>query len=389
MKIVYVYSTFATTGGTERIIIEKANYLAEHFGYDVTLLTCFQHTYEQNFFKTSEKLKQIFLEIPYYSQYKYKYPKRLWVKWKLNRRLQNSISQSVEQLDPDILIGILRFKANYVSRIKCRAKKIIECHVVRYDTLYDAGENRSFPVRSFLKIYEYIYLRTIERNADLIITLTEKDKLLWKRAKHTIVIPNFSVMTVSRLSDCTPKRVIAVGHLVWGKGFARLIEIWSIVYVKHPDWHLDFYGEGDMYNTLNKLIQIYKTKNVTFHNVTPDISQEYASSSICAVTSYFEGFSLVILESMRHGVPCVAFDCPFGPGSLINDASSGFIVDDGDIRRFADRLCRLIEDINLRKQFSQNSIERAKLFNVDKIMNRWKDIFEDLCAELDSRQLPK
>ena len=381
MKIVYVYSTFATTGGTERIITEKANYLAERFNYDVTIITCFQRKDEHNHFHLSDKVKQINLDVPYFKQYKYKYPQRLWIRWKANRLLRKSISQSVIEEDPDILIGILRFKADYISTIKCRAKKIIECHVVRYDALYDAAVHRSFLVRVFNNIQQYFYLRTIERHADFIVTLTEKDRLLWKRAKHTIEIPNFSMMPVSKYSDCTQKRVIAAGNLTWGKGFGRLIEIWSIVNTKHPDWHLDLFGNGDMHNTLIALIKIYKTGNITFHNVTLDISREYASSSICAVTSYYEGFSLVTLEAMKHGVPCVAFDCPFGPGSIINDASCGFLVEDGDIRIFADRLCRLIEDVELRKRFSLNSIERAKEFDVEIIMNVWKELFEYLCRE--------
>ena len=133
-----------------------------------------------------------------------------------------------------------------------------------------------------------------------------------------------------------------------------------------------------MYNTLQTLLKIYKTKNVFFHNFTSAISQEYAKSSICAVTSYFEGFSLVLLEAMKHGVPCVAFDCPFGPRSIINDCYNGFLVDDGDIRRYADRLSRLIEDENLRKEFSAKAIEKSKSFDVDSIMRQWKALFEQM-----------
>lgn len=378
MKIAYVYSTMAATGGTERMITEKANYLSEKYGYDVTIISCFQHPDEENFFKLSPKVKQINLHIPYFSQYKYKYPKRLWVKIQLNKQLKESISQSVQQVDPDILIGVSRFKANYISSIKCRGKKIIECHEVRYNTLYDAGVNRSLPARVFMKIYGHIYFRAIERKADAIVTLTEEDRFLWKRAKHKAVIPNFSTMPISQYSDCTSKRVIAVGRLAWEKGFGRLIQIWSIVSARHPDWHLDFFGNGGMYDTLQALMKIYNTKNVTFHNFTPDISQEYAKSSICAVTSYFEGFSLVLLEAMKHGVPCVAFDCPFGPKGLINDSFSGFLVDDGDIRVFAERICRLIEDEELRKEFSKTAINFAETFNVDIIMNECKTFYERL-----------
>ena len=378
MKIAYIYSTMARAGGTEKMITEKANYLSERYGYDVTIISCFQYANEENFFQTSNKIKQINLEIPFFSQYKYKYPKRLWVKWKMNRLLKKGINDAVKKVDPDIVIGVARFNANYVSTIKCRAKKIIECHETRCNTIYDPGLNRSFPARVLFRIYEFCYFKTIERNADLVITLTEEDKVLWKRAKQTEVIPNFSTSPIIQYSDCTSKRVIAVGRLAWEKGFGRLIEAWSIVSSKHTDWHLDIFGDGRMYNTLKVLTKMYKTRNIVFHNVTSNISQEYANSSICAVPSYFEGFSLVLLEAMKHGVPCVAFDCPFGPRSIINDANNGFLVYDGDIRLFADRLCRLIEDENLRKQFSKAAIEKANTFAVDVIMNKNKTLYEQL-----------
>lgn len=381
MKITYVYSTFATKGGTERIITEKANYLTECFGYDVTFITCFQHENEQNFFRTSNKIKQINLEIPYFSQYKYKYPVRLWVKWKVNRLLRERIKRAVKQEDPDILIGVSRLKANYISAIKCRAIKIIECHVVKFDTLFDTKTKRSFLERFIMKIHEYIYLRTIERNADVIVTLTEQDRLLWKKAKRTEAIANFSTMPISHYSDCTRKRVIAVGRLIQKKGFERLIEIWTIVSSKHPNWLLDIFGEGEMYDKLIMLIQSNNIKSVKIHKATSDISIEYANSSICAVTSYVEGFSLVILEAMKHGVPCIAFDCPFGPSSIIKDEECGFLINDGDIKLFAEKLCNLIENYELRKHLSQESIERAKQFDVDRIMNQWKDLYENLCPQ--------
>ena len=378
MKIAYIFSTLAKTGGTERMITEKANYFAEHFGYDVTVINCFEKDGDVNHFYLSKKVNQINLGIPYFSQYKYAYPKRLWIKWQMNTRLKKGISQSVQKVDPDILIGISFFKANIVSRVKCRAKKVIECHEAKLFTYSDFEGKRSVISRMYLKIWRVFYFRTIERYADAIVTLTEADKMLWKHAKLIEVIPNFSTMTVSKYSDCTSKRVIAVGRLEWEKGFGRLIEIWGIVSSKHADWHLDIYGEGSMHDTLITLSKIYRTSNLTIHNVTSNISQEYAASSICTVTSYFEGFSLVLLEAMKHGLPCVSFDCPFGPRSIINDGYTGFLIENSETRLFAERLCRLIEDEDLRKQFSINAIEKAQTFDVDVIMNNYNELYEEL-----------
>ena len=378
MRIAYIYPTLTKSGGTERMITEKANYLSERYGYDVTIITCFQLDNEENFFPLSKMVKQINLKIPYFSQYKRQYPKRLWVKWQMNRLLTKSIKEAVRDVDPDILIGVSRFKADFISSIRRREKKIIECHEAKYNTNYDASEKRSILSRLFIKIYRFTYFKTVEHNADAVITLTEGDKLLWERAKLVEVIPNFTTMTIMQHSGCTSKRVIAVGRLAWEKGFGRLIEAWAIVSSRHPDWHLDIFGQGDMRNTLLALIKKYELRGVIIHDFTPDISIEYAASSICAVPSYYEGFSLVILEAMKHGVPCVAYDCPFGPRSIINDGYNGFLVENGETKLFAERLCRLIEDEDLRKQFSKRAIEKASTFDVDVIMNKYKELYKKM-----------
>ena len=378
MRIVYIVGTFATQSGANRIVTEKANYFATYLGYDVTIVTCFQHNNQPNTYPLSDAVKQINLSVPYSEQYRYKYPKRLLAKWKHHKMIRDELERTVNEIDPDILIGIAQFKADIVSKIKCRAKKIFECHEARNYTLSGFGMNRSFFLRLYMSFYKYKYFKTIERHADAVCPLTEGDKELWGKTKRLEVIPNFSTMPISRYSDCTQKRVIAVGRLEWEKGYSRLIHVWKLVSAKHHDWQLDIFGEGEMEDVIRLFIKRSGVKNITIHKFTPNISEEYAKSSICLLTSYFEGFSLVLLEAQRHGVPCVAFDCPFGPRSIINDSYSGFLVNDGDIRVFANRICRLIEDENLRKQFAQVGIEHAKIFDVDIVINQWKELFESL-----------
>ena len=378
MRIAYLIGTLATQGGTARMVTEKANMLATELGYDVTIITTVQRQNEPNTYSLSEKVKQVNLEIPFYSQYNYKYPKRLWIKWSINRLMHKSVNEIVNSINPDILLGIGQYKADLVSSVKCRAKKIIECHEARVFTFAGFGKKLSFLSRIILSIDRSRYFRAIERNADAIATLTEEDKLLWKKAKRVDVIPNFSTMKVSKYSDCTNKRVIAVGRLEWEKGYGRLLEVWKIVSYRHPDWKLDIFGEGSLQSAMETIIRNNAIKNLEIHNFTHDISLEFTNSSICVLTSCYEGFSLVILEAMKHGVPCVAFNCPFGPGSIIQDSLNGFLVNDGDIRLFAERLCLMIEDTKMRKEFSQEAIKRAKVFNRDVVINKWKKLFEEL-----------
>lgn len=39
MKLLYVTDAFAVYGGIERVLAEKMNYLSDHLGYEVVLLT--------------------------------------------------------------------------------------------------------------------------------------------------------------------------------------------------------------------------------------------------------------------------------------------------------------------------------------------------------------
>ena len=374
MKIIYVLPSLEPSGGAERVITEKANYFVDIFGYEVYIITFYQPKDSTNFYPLSEKVQQIKLETPDYLQYKYKYPKRLFVKYRINNSLRKAITQLIDKINPDIIIGVSYSKADMISSIKSGAKKIIECHEVKYfDSL--SIFNRSI----FSKVYHnYIYYHFIEKNADLVVTLTNNAKAQWKRAKRVVTIPNFTSIQVKQHSSCEKKRIIAVGRLCEEKGFERLLTIWRTVSSKHPDWQLAIFGEGKLKNKLENIIDTEHLRNVFLYGTTKNIGKEYLNSSICVVTSYYEGFSLVTLEAMKFGLPCVAFDCPYGPGSIIEDHKNGFLIENGNNELFIEKLCCLIENNNLRYDFSKSALETAELYNTDIVMNQWKSLFEKL-----------
>jgi glycosyltransferase involved in cell wall biosynthesis len=368
-----------SSGGTEKMLSEKASYLVDVFGYDVTIISCTQIAGQANTFPLSQNVKQINLAIPYYRQYHYGYPKRLLVKWKTNQALKKLLTKTIHQIDPDIVIGVARFAADIVTTIKCRAKKIIECHEARPFIMADMEGNRALVSRLYTNlIMKKRYFRMIERHADVVVTLTEGDSHLWKKARHLEVIPNFSTMAVSRMADYKNKRVIAVGRLSAEKGYDRLLKIWKRVSPQHQDWSLEFFGDGKLHHMLTNMIHDLQLLNVTINPPTPHISEEYSKSAICVMTSHFEGFPLVLLEAIRHGLPCIAFDCPFGPASIIKDGICGYLIEENSIEQYAQKLSLLMDQEDIWKSLSKEAIKRGEDFSVETVMNRWRQLFEDL-----------
>jgi glycosyltransferase involved in cell wall biosynthesis len=368
-----------SSGGTEKMLSEKASYLVDVFGYDVTIISCTQIAGQTNTFPLSQNVKQINLAIPYYRQYHYGYPKRLLVKWETNQALKELLTKNIQQIDPDIVIGVARFAADIVTTIKCRAKKIIECHEARPFIMADMEGNRALVSRLYTNlIMKKRYFRMIERHADVVVTLTEGDSHLWKKARHLEVIPNFSTMAVSRMADYKNKRVIAVGRLSAEKGYDRLLKIWKRVSPQHQDWSLEFFGDGKLHHMLTNMIHDLQLLNVTINPPTPHISEEYSKSAICVMTSHFEGFPLVLLEAIRHGLPCIAFDCPFGPASIIKDGICGYLIEENSIEQYAQKLSLLMDQEDIWKSLSKEAIKRGEDFSVETVMNRWRQLFEDL-----------
>ena len=154
------------------------------------------------------------------------------------------------------------------------------------------------------------------------------------------------------------------------KDFDSLLRIWSIIFSRHSDWTLDIYTDGEV-----------QAPGVCVFKPVTNMMEHYCNSSVLLLTSLFEPFGLVLPEAMSCGLPVVSFDCPYGPADIITDGVDGFLIKNRDILAFADRVCQLIEDKELRLRMGQAAVKSAQRYRADVIMPKWKELFESLCRK--------
>lgn len=367
MKIAYVIDCMYNSGGMERVLSVCANMLADD--YEIEIITAFQQG-RPDYFELNPQIKRTDLYVSSVGKVEYK----------------QKLSEYLCANHFDIVISLGGMDIDFLHSIKDGSKKIIWFHFaidIAETTWAGPNPNLLTKVKAKLRTWKRIYH---SRKYDRIVVISKTDLDRWRKyTNKATCIYNPVTIKTDAVSDLSSKNVISVGRLDYQKGYDYLIDAWKRVVARHPDWHLDIYGEGALRNELQTRIDnLDLSKQITLCGRSPNVAGEYVKHSIFVMSSRAEGFPLVLLEASVCGLPLVAFDCPSGPSEIISDGKNGFLIPQvGDVETIADRICQLIEDEGLRRLMGNNAKEMTDNFSVDFIYKQWVDLLvyaENICS---------
>lgn len=378
MKIAYLYTELTINGGADRVLTDKANYLAEH-GYDITIITESQMG-RPIVFPLSPKVKMVDMGIDFNKQYEYNFLLRSLIYLKCIQQYKVRLKELLKKIMPDIVITLMGRSLDFITSINDGSIKIGEAHTTKaHLRSYHLLEARGGLYKLLAKQLRKKQIENASKLSALVL-LTPQDADDWEGVTKTYVIANAMHHIPHENSTLTNKQAIMVGRYNDAKGYDYLTEAWAIVHQKHPDWKLNIYGSGELHDKVERWIRDKRLENsMIMHEPTNQIMEKYLESSICVLSSIYEGFSLVIMEAMSCGVPCVSFDTPFGPRNIIKDGEDGILVEYLNSQALANNICKLIEDENLRKKLGSKAKENIKRFSQDEIMGRWIELFKSIC----------
>lgn len=362
MKLLYITNAVNGSGGLERVLSIKTSYLVEKLNYKVQILTL-NKGHDNSFFDFNSSI--VFHDISVYG-HPISYVKTYF----------SGIKNTIKKVNPDVIVvcddGL---KAFFLPTILGKAIPIIyERHVSKN---IEMGKNFGI-CKLLLAKLKMKTMDVLASSFTKFIILTSENTKEWK-VNNLQIIPNPLPFYPNESASLLNKKVIAVGKQSYQKGYDRLLESWQKVHAENPEWQLEIYGKFDAsegLETLAKSLQIGEC--VHFFEPQKNIIENYLESSIYVMSSRFEGFGMVLIEAMACGIPCVSFNCPFGPSDIITNEVDGFLVENGNSKALAEKLNLLIEDTELRMKMGKRAKENAKRFLPEKIMQQWDELFKSV-----------
>lgn len=373
MKIIYCIAGTYNSGGMERVLANKANYLVAQ-GYEVHIITSDQQG-RNPYFSLDDRIVLHDLGIDYCENNE----KGIWSKiisYPVKQyRHQVKMRRLLKVLRGDIVISMFDHEVSFLNRIADGSKKILEIHFSRFKRIqYD----RSGLWKAIDKWRSAQDLR-LARKYDRFIVLTEEDKMHWGAISNIQVIPNANTFESIDNAALDKNIAVAVGRYDFQKGFDDLIRIWAKVTSINRNWILYIYGHGVMKGELEQLARDLGIDDIVrFCPPTADIKQVYLDSSILLMTSRYEGLPMCLLESQACGVPAVVYACQCGPRDIIENGRNGYLVDPNNPDEFVARLIQLMDEKKLRKEMGLQAKVMSSRFSNEHVMRRWLNLFNEL-----------
>ena len=204
------------------------------------------------------------------------------------------------------------------------------------------------------------------------------------------VIPNLVKHKITeKLSGQHSKTIIHVARVAEvSKRQHLLIEAFSKIAYKYPDWKVYFFGmvkKGKHMRYYNKCLARIKEldlgSQIVFKGHTKNITQAYLDSDICTLPSSAEGFGLGLADGMALGLPGIGFADAAAVNQIIVHDKSGFLVT--DVSDYANKLDVLMSDQALRQSMGQYARKDMQArYSPDIVMGMWKSLIEKVLDEV-------
>lgn len=257
--------------------------------------------------------------------------------------------------------------------------------------------------KAIRSVFTFVTSRAMRYNyekSDGFLVLSESYRKVFQKFTHVKDTSKLGVMTnpitiprqklgsiEDRISSVNGKKkeIIFVGRLDFvQKRTYRVIDVWNLLENKYKDWHLTIVGEGPDRENLENHAKALNLKRVSFEGFKDPVLY-YKRASILMLTSDFEGFPLVLAESMSFGVVPVVYDSFAAIRDIIDNGKDGVITEKVNGQFNAEAMAKDVEKVinncDSVKSMAYAAIEKIKNYSLNEIYKRWIVLLNSLTTD--------
>ena len=169
--------------------------------------------------------------------------------------------------------------------------------------------------------------------------------------------------------------VISVGRLTEQKGYEYLLKAIPTVLGALPQTKFYFVGDGELREGLQYLARtLYIDQYVNFLGIRSDVTYLLPQCDLFVLSSLWEGFPTVIMESMVSGTPVIATDIP-GSRELVRSGDNGWLVAPRDPESLGLAIISALSQPEERSRVALQASQDVKQFFIDKICQDYLTLF--------------
>lgn len=313
---------------------------------------------------TTDKKYEISSGIPVLYPYRDKNTRRAGIK---------EIRKAIRQINPDFIL---------VMGVPMSLYMIPACIGVRGKVIIS---ERNDPSHFTGKASTRIVSRLLMRFADGYVFQTRDAQRYYSSAiqRKSAIIAN-PLMNSDKIpqlfTGIRRKEIVTAGRLNPQKNQKLLIDAFSKVVKKHPDYRLIIYGEGPIRKGLEESVRELNLKeSVELPGAFQNVLEKMKESYMFVLSSDFEGMPNALMEAMALGLPCISTDCPCGgPRELIEDGENGILIPTNDVDSLADAMLHLITNEDAAREIGHNASNIRETLSIDKMFEAWMDFLSKI-----------
>lgn len=234
--------------------------------------------------------------------------------------------------------------------------------------------------RSFIRRV-FIHYSWLVEKTDFICLLSPREKEDFKRIKlyvpdnKFIVISNPNTYQLNEQRYIKEKLIIYVGRVtLLQKRVDRLIKIWRKINTKFPDWKFCIVGGGSELESIK--MQSKSVERLIFTGFI-DPREYYKKASILCMASDYEGWGMVLTESMSYGCVPILYDSFSAASQIIDNNINGVLVSPFKENEYINKLSILMSNPSSLYNMSEEAKNSIRKYSVTNIVNLWESFFKE------------